>query len=440
MEPDVPSVASPAPVAPPQVVPVAVPAAVPAQPRPQRRPTRPAVAPAQVPQVAQVTEAAPADTGAGAGYQYQFPLVIVAAAQRLLDLIADDECSEVLMNGPNEISKKVRGVRYHCSDIAFGDASTYHRVINEFVLRYCDTHERIDGRTAILEGQLELPSPSVNRPPMLARCHIIAPPGVPFAKVTIAKKPRYDLSLDDLAANGSMSADEAEFLKAVARGRLTTVVSGPTGSGKTTLLQALTHYYDPNDRVVVVEEIPELRLPQGDVVYLRATMDRPGLDPSEIYSLDLWVRQANRMRMDRIIVGETRGAEMESWLLAANSGAEGSATTVHANNSRRALDKILALATKSPTATSEAQLLKEIAASIDIVVQTSLIDGQHLVTEIQEITPTVTRETGLIQTVPLFEYDPLTKMHMPRTRPSEALFARLANRGVMVNSAWFQRK
>lgn len=362
------------------------------------------------------------------------------AAQKLLDLIADDQCSEVLMNGPKEIAVKVAGARYQMPDILFDDAQTYHDVINEVVLSYCaDTEDRIDYKTVIIEGQLELPSPDSHRAPMLARVHIIAPPGVAFAKVTIAKKPRIDLSLDDLAGNGTMSQDEADFLKAMALGRQTMVVSGPSGSGKTTLLQALTHHFDHNDRVIVIEETPELRLTLGDVVYLHATPDRPGQDPDEMFSLEVWTKQSNRMRADRVIVGEVRGSEMAEWLIAANSGAEGSMTTVHANSPRRCIDKILTLATKSLTSTSESQLKREIAATVDIIIQVGLVDGRHIVTAIEEISDTVTQSTALIQSNPLFEYDLALGRHVSKGRPSEDLVSSVASHGVTLNPAWFRQ-
>lgn len=360
------------------------------------------------------------------------------AAQKLLDYIGDDECSEVLLNGPNEVSRKIRGARYHCPDITFGDAATYHRVLNEVILPFTDTLERVDGKTVVLEGQLELQSPS-GRPPMLARVHVIGPPGVTYAKVTIAKKPRYDLTLDDLAANGSLTPDAAEFLKASARGRKTMVVSGPTGSGKTTTLQALTHCFDINDRVVVIEETPELRLPMGDVVYLRATLQKPGMNAAENYSLDFWVKQANRMRMDRVLVGETRGGEMADWLLAANSGAEGSATTVHANSPRRALDKILALASKNESAMSEMQLRREIAATIHLIIQVGLVDNRHVVTAIEEISGTVAAQTAQIQTNTIFEFDRGRRQLVAKGRPSDEFLASLAAHGIPVNQAWFRK-
>lgn len=360
----------------------------------------------------------------------------VHAAQILLNYIADDESSEVLMNGPNEISRKVRGARYHCPEIMFNDSETYHRVINEVILPYTDTIDRIDGKNIIIEGQLELYT-TPGRPPMLARVHVVAPPSVQYAKVTIAKRPRFDLSLEDMAANGTLSMAEAEFLKASVRGRKTILISGPTGSGKTTFLQALTHFFDANDRIIVIEETPELRVPLGDVVYLRATLPRPGIDPSEIYDLGFWVKQANRMRMDRVIVGETRGGEMADWLLAANSGAEGSATTVHANSPRRALDKVLALALKSDSIPGELQLRKEIAFTISLIVQIGFVDGRHVIKTIEEISDTIAQTTGQIQTNTIFEFDPIRKAHVARSRPSDSYVASLESRGVPVNNAWF---
>ena len=360
-------------------------------------------------------------------------------AQALIDLIADDECSEVLMNGPKEIAKKVAGARYQ-TPIVFDSVEIYHRVINEVVLGYCkENTDLIDGKTTIIEGQLELPSITPNRASMLARVHIIAPPGVDYAKVTIAKKPRVDLSLDDLAANGSMSQSMADFLKAAALARQTIVISGSSGSGKTTMLQALTHHFDHNDRVIVIEETPELRLTLGDVVYLHATPDRPGQDPDKVYSLEVWTKQANRMRADRIIVGEVRGAEMAEFLNVANSGIEGSATTVHANNPRACLEKILSLATKSLTSTSEPQLRKEIASTIDIIVQVSLVDGRHLVTAIEEISDTVALQGGNILTNPLFEYDKILGRHQAVGTISEDMRESFAGNGVPVQIAWFKK-
>jgi pilus assembly protein CpaF len=362
------------------------------------------------------------------------------AAQLLLEAIADDESSEVIINGPTEVLEKIKGQRFHNPEITFSDADTLHKVLNEYVLRHVDTPDRIDGVNVLVEGQLELPSTEPGVPPMLARVHILAPPLVQYAKVTIAKKARYEFDLDGIARTGALTSGMAEFLKAAGHGRLTMVVSGPTGAGKTTLLQAVSRHYDQNDRIIVIEDTPELRLPLADVVYLCSSQPKPGRSADDVVTTEWLVKATQRMRMDRVIVGECRGAEMAEWLIAANSGAEGSATTVHADNPRRALDKILSLATKSPTAGSEATLRREIAATVDIVVQAGLVDGRHVITHIEEVSKTVRENagTGLIATQTLFEYNRATSRHEVRSRPSDDLVNTLKGRGVPVNVNWFR--
>lgn len=397
-------------------------------------PTRPSTAPPPRGRgLASPTGETSADSAAGVSV----PKSLAPATQALLNYINDDECSEVLLNGPSEVSRKVRGARYHCPEIVFPDGDSYHHVINEAILRYVDTADRIDGNTVLIEGQLSLDA-DPSRPAMLARVHIVGPPGVKYAKVTIAKKPRVDLSLEDFVANGSLTKEMAEFLKAVARGRATFVVSGPTGAGKSTLLQAMSRNFDLNDRVIVIEETPELRLPLGDVVYLRSTLQRPGQDPADVYTVEFWAKQANRMRMDRVIVGETRGSEMAEWLIAANSGAEGSATTVHAESPRRALNKMLALASRAGWATTEAQLRREIAGTVDIIIQTSLVDGRHIVTAIDEVVNAIVQSTEQIQLNPIFDYDRTRGVHVVKGRPSDEFIARLNAFGVPVNASWFR--
>lgn len=359
------------------------------------------------------------------------------SALALMEVLSSDESSEVIINGPNEVLQKKKGMRYHESAIKFGDDATYHKVLNEVVLPYVDTADRIDGVNILVEGQMELPSGQAGVPPTLARVHVLAPPLVQFAKVTIAKKARYEFDLDAIQRTGAMTTGMAEFLKAVARGRLTFVASGPTGAGKTTLLQAMSHNFDQTDRIVIIEDTPELRLPLADTVYLTSTSAKPGLNPEDVVTTEWLVKAANRMRMDRIIVGECRGAEMAEWLIAANSGAEGSATTVHADTPRRALDKILGLATKSPTSGSETTLRREIAATVDVVVQAGLIDGKHVITHIEEVSKTVTN-SGLIATTTLFEYNRARGMHEVKARPSEDLISILRQRSVNVNLNLFR--
>lgn len=361
----------------------------------------------------------------------------VKSAQALINYIADNESSEVLLNGKAECVRKVGGVRYACPDVVFSSVEEYHEVINHVILKYCDTPDRIGNGKGLIEGRLEIPG-NGNTPPLYARTHIIAPPGVRSAVVTVAKRPRTEITLDDMVRGGSLSVNAAEFVKVAARGRKTIVVSGGSGAGKTTVLQAISHFFDANDRIIIIEDTPELQLPQGDVVYLKATTRLPGMTDSDVYSLEFWVRQANRMRADRIIVGETRGSEFSEWLVAANSGAEGSATTVHANSPQRALDKMLTLASKDQYATGEEQLRKEIAQTVDIIVQADLINGRHIITTIEEVSTTVGTQSGQIQTSTLFKYDKDTDSHVAVNRPSDGMMRELEAKGTPVKMQWFR--
>ena len=361
------------------------------------------------------------------------------AAFALLQLLDSDDSTEVIMNGPDETMQKVGGQRFHMPAVTFSNPDTYHKVLNTVLLRYVDTTDTIDGATPLVEGQMTLPSGRPGVPPMIGRVTLLAPPLVPVAKVTVAKKARYDLDLDGLTASGSMSPAMAEFLKAAAHARLTCVISGPTGAGKTTLLQAMARNYDPNERIVVIEDTPELRLPLADVVYLQSTDTKPGMKPEDRVTIEWLVKVANRMRTDRILVGECRGPEIGEWLIAANSGADGSATTIHADNPRRALDKVMALATKSQRAASESTLRREIASTVDLVIQLSLIDGRHFVTHIEEIDRTV-RHDGVMVTTTLFAYDRNRGVHEAKGQPSDGLQDLLRSRGVPVNMAWFRNR
>lgn len=361
-------------------------------------------------------------------------------AKRLLLLISDDKSSEVLMNGPSEIIFKSNGQRYYARDIRFEDVETYHKVINTLILHETDTADRIGPSSHLIEGQLELPDPEdENQPPLFARVHVIAPPVVKAAKVTIAKKAKHQFTLDDLANKGAMSPQMAMFLKALGRGRATIVFAGLSGSGKTTLLEAMSHNFDENDRLVIAEDTAELRLPLPDVVHLLSTSRKPGQKDEDIVTLEWLVSQANRMRPDRIIVGEIRGGELAEFLAAANSGADGSMTTIHASSPRQTINKMVSLALKSPTVRDATSVLRDISTTVQIVVQTALIDGKHVISEIEEVSDTLVQGGEAIATNPIFKYNRSSRTYESVGRPSDKLKEFLGQRGVDVDPTWFAR-
>ncbi|MBC9704807.1 MAG: CpaF family protein [Enterococcus sp.] len=357
----------------------------------------------------------------------------------LIGEILSDESSEVILNGPNSVHYKKNGIRYHLDEIDFGDAKTYHDVIDKFILEYTDTKDRIATSGHLIEGQLQIEDlDNPDSPPTVARVHVMAPPAVKFAKVTIAKKAKRQFTLEDLMARGSFSAQEYEFLKAIARGKVTTVISGLSGSGKTTLLEAMSHYFDQNDRVVIVEDTPELNFPIPDAVYMVSSKPKPGADKNDLITLEWLVQQTNRMRPDRIIVGETRGAEMAEFLIAANSGADGSMTTIHAQDPRGALIKMSNLASGAANSQSEISINKSISSTVQIIIQTGLIEGKHVITHIEEVSDIIRKDSGQIATTTLFEYDRRSNEAIPKGRPSEQLKSFLAARNVPVDLSWFQ--
>lgn len=364
------------------------------------------------------------------------------SARELLALLNDSTSSEIIMNGPTSILYKVDGTRVHAKNINFSSIEAYHQFIDDVILDYTDTSDRIGSKNNgnyLIEGQMTLPDwEDEEAPPLLARVHIIAPPVVEEAKVTIAKKSRYQLTLDNIVTSQSLSPQMGEFLRAITRGRVTTVFSGLSGSGKTTLLEALSHDFDPNDRVIIVEDTPELRLPITDVVYLHSTAAKPGMDQSKVVTLEWLVASTNRMRPSRVIVGEVRGSEMSDFLIAANSGADGSMTTMHASTPKLTLDKMVSLAMKSATSKSELSVARDIASTVQLIVQMSLIEGKHIITQIEEVTRTVRKETGGIVTSTLFEYDRNTNRFQPVQRPSAELVAYLQQRGISVDMNWFR--
>ena len=366
------------------------------------------------------------------------PYGLRPAAEKLLKLISEDGITEILMNGPQEILFRKDGQRFFVDDINFPDKDSYHKVINNVILPLAKISDRINITPYLIEGQIEVQDPYDVNNTLLARIHIVAPPAVEVAKVTIAKKARYQYTIDDIVDRGAMSYEMGAFLKACSRGRVTTVISGLSGSGKTTILEALSFEFDTNDRVIAVEETPELRLPLEDVVYLPAQSVKPGLDNNDAVTVEWLVSQANRMRPDRIIVGECRGGEAAEFISAANSGADGSITTLHASSPRQAIDKLLTLYMKGHDDRSELAVLRDIASTIQLVIQTNLIDGKHIVTQIEEVSKTIRREGGAIATTPLFEYNRMSSRFEPKNRPSEQLVDYMASRGVQVDLAWFQ--
>jgi pilus assembly protein CpaF len=218
-----------------------------------------------------------------------------------------------------------------------------------------------------------------------SRVNVIIPPLAPKSPVITIRKFRADrLRMEDLVAIGSMNEALASLLGACVRAKLNIVVSGGTGSGKTTLLNALSAYLTDSERIVTIEDPLEMRLQQRHVIPLEARP--PSLEGrGEVTQRDL-VRNALRMRPDRILVGEVRGSEAFDMLQAMNTGHEGSLTTVHANTPRDALSRIEQMVLMAGFDLPVAAIREQIASALHVIVQLArLSDGTRRVTNVTEV-------------------------------------------------------
>jgi pilus assembly protein CpaF len=229
---------------------------------------------------------------------------------------------------------------------------------------------------------------------------VIPPVALRGASLTIRKFPRYRPTMDDLMRVGALDAAMRDFLSACVIQRKNVIVAGGTGSGKTTLLNVLSNCIPDGERIVTIEDAAELRLNHQHLVALESRpANLEGRGKIDIRDL---VRNALRMRPDRIVIGECRGGEAFDMLAAMNTGHEGSLTTLHANSPREALARLETMILMAGMDLPLSAVREHIAASIDVIVQQArLSDGRRLVTSIVEITG---MESGRIQSQALFRY------------------------------------
>ena len=289
-------------------------------------------------------------------------------------LITDRTCSEVMVNGPNQIFAEMKGKLIE-TGVVFDDEDhvmwTAQRIVRPLGRRLDRTQPMVDAR---------LPDGS--------RVHLITEPSALLGTtITIRKFPEKRLNINDLISFGSLSPDAAEFLKACVQSRLNIVVSGGTGSGKTTLLNVLSGYIPDDERIVTIEDAAELQLPQRHVVRLETAPPIPGGDgiAGTLTIRDL-VRGSLRMRPDRIVIGECRGGEALDMLQAMNTGHDGSLTTVHANNPRDTIARLETLVLMSGMDLPISVVRRQIVSAVDLIIQISHIrDGSRKITQITEI-------------------------------------------------------
>ena len=302
-------------------------------------------------------------------------------------LLKDPTIADILIN-THELVYVERFGKLEETSVQFKDEAHLLRVLNKIV---AGVGRRIDESSPMVDARLPDGS-RVNA--------AIKPVAVDGPLISIRKFSRNKYSLDGLVPTGSLKQPMADVLAAAVRGRCSLVVSGGTGSGKTTMLNALSFCISPNERLITIEDAAELQLQQKHV--LRMETRPPNSEGrGEIKMRDL-VKNALRMRPDRIIVGECRGEEAFDMLQAMNTGHEGSMTTIHANTPRDALTRMEQMIGMASMPMSQASIRGQISAAIDIIVQLQrLSDGKRRVVSVSEITG---MEGDIIQMQEIFKF------------------------------------
>jgi pilus assembly protein CpaF len=305
----------------------------------------------------------------------------------LQPLLDDREISEIMINHPRQIFIE-RGGRLILSDVAFEGDRQLKQIIDRIV---GTVGRRVDESSPMCDARLRDGS----------RVNVVIPPlALEGPCMTIRKFSREKFGPDELVRFGAATADMISFLSAAVRSKLNILVSGGTSSGKTTLLNVLSGFIPNDERLITVEDAAELQLRQVHVIRMESRP--PNVEGKGAVEIRDLVRNALRMRPDRIIVGECRGGEALDMLQAMNTGHDGSMSTVHANNPSDAISRLETMVLMAGTDLPSRAILKQVAAAIDIVVQTQRVrGGARKIVRISEVTGLV---EGEVQLEDLFVY------------------------------------
>jgi len=288
-------------------------------------------------------------------------------------LMVDPNVSDILVNSYNQIYVERRG-KLELTDISFTDDKHLMRIIDKIVSR---VGRRIDESSPMVDARL----------PDGSRVNAIIPPiALDGPMLSIRRFAVIPLTMDDLVnTHKSLTPEMAAMLKGLATSKINMLISGGTGSGKTTLLNILSGFIPASERVITIEDAAELQMQQAHVIRLETRP--PNIEGKGEISQRALVRNALRMRPDRIIIGEVRGAEAVDMLQAMNTGHEGSLTTIHANSPRDAISRLENMISMAGFNLSHIACRQQIAAAISVIIQISrLTDGRRKITSIQEIT------------------------------------------------------
>lgn len=303
-------------------------------------------------------------------------------------LVNDPTISEIMVNAPDEVYFERDGIIY-LSALRFRDTDHIMLAIDRII---APLGRRVDESSPYVDARL----------PDGSRVNIVIPPLLPRSPAITIRKFRPDkYAIEDLVSNGTLSQSLSDFLRACVQLRLNVVVSGGTGTGKTTILNALSAFIPERERIITIEDPIELKLQQKHV--LSAEARPPNIEGrNEVTQRDL-LRNALRMRPDRIIVGEVRGSEAFDMLQAMNTGHEGSLTTVHANSPRDALARIENMVLMAGFDLPSRAIREQMASAFHLIVQLArFADGSRRIVGVSEV---VSMEEGTVTMQDLFVFE-----------------------------------
>ncbi|WGE59747.1 CpaF family protein [Actinobacillus equuli] len=332
------------------------------------------------------------------------------------ELMEDETVNDILVNGPDNIRIERAGI-LEKTNRTFINNEQLTDIAKRLVAR---VGRRIDEGMPLVDSRL----------PDGSRLNVVIQPiALDGTSISIRKFSKSKKSLQDLVNFGSMTLDMANFLIIAARSRVNIIVSGGTGSGKTTLLNALSNYISPTERVLTLEDTAELRLEQPHVVRLETRL--AGVEKTGEISMQDLVINALRMRPERIIVGECRGAEAFQMLQAMNTGHDGSMSTLHANSPRDATARLESMVMMSNASLPLEAIRRNISSAVNIIIQASrLNDGSRKVTNITEI---LGMENGQIVLQDIFSFEP-SKYRDENNK----IIGKFINHGLLTRSVVYQ--
>ncbi len=306
----------------------------------------------------------------------------------LEELLSDPDISDIMVNGPQQTYIEKKG-KLQIAPIHFRDEQHLFQIAQRIVNQ---VGRRVDQTTPLADARL----------PDGSRVNVIVPPlSLKGTAISIRKFSAKPITLDNLAGWGAMSQKMCTALKIAGACRFNIVISGGTGSGKTTMLNALSKMIDPGERVLTIEDAAELRLQQPH--WLPLETRPPNLEGQGAITIGDLVKNALRMRPDRIILGEIRGAECFDLLAAMNTGHDGSMCTLHSNSPRECLGRMENMILMGDIKIPKEAISKQIADSVDLIVQVKrLRDGSRRTTNITEV---IGMEGDVIVTQELFKFE-----------------------------------